>query len=57
VYAGLAGSTFIKPGSRNVAGEMLWEAVIPLQPVTATIKVSPKAKLNILVFNLTDCTV
>jgi hypothetical protein len=27
------GSAFSRPGSRNVAGDTLWEALMPLQPV------------------------
>jgi hypothetical protein len=48
-----AGSAFIKPGKRKVAGETLPVALTPLQPLEARINAEPNANHSILVFDLT----
>jgi hypothetical protein len=49
-----AGSAFISPGKKKVAGETLPVAFMPLQPLEARINAEPNANHSILVFDLTQ---
>ncbi len=44
----------MNPGSKNVAGETLRDALMPLQPVPITAKTGMIAKLRIVQLNLTS---
>jgi hypothetical protein len=49
-----AGSAFIRPGSRKVAGDTLWVALNPLQPEVSSKKAMLKTPAIIFQFNLTE---
>ena len=43
----------MRPGNRKVAGEMLFEAFIPLQPAASNTKLPHTVSRTIFQFNLT----
>jgi hypothetical protein len=47
----------MKPGRRKVAGEMLFEALMPLHPAPSDIIATPIASRRIFQFNLTEWSV
>jgi hypothetical protein len=44
----------MNPGRRNVAGEMLFEALMPLHPAPSDKMAAPTANRRIFQFNLTE---
>lgn len=44
----------MRPGTRKVAGETLWDALMPLQPVMDRVKAQEKAPIATFQFNFTE---
>jgi len=42
------------PGKRKVAGETLWDALMPLQPVRDRVRAQKKAAIATFQFNFTE---